>query len=45
MLEIYHQNGNTSVASRAKSLFDTLLDVITRLDSKVSDELNREFRV
>ncbi|KAH8735247.1 hypothetical protein BGZ61DRAFT_473857 [Ilyonectria robusta] len=40
LLEIVHQNVNDAVSSRAQSLLSTLIDIIARLDSRVSDELS-----
>ncbi|KAL2676447.1 hypothetical protein Neosp_010205 [[Neocosmospora] mangrovei] len=39
LLEISHRAESQSLSSRAKLLFSTLLDAISKLDSKVSDEL------
>jgi len=45
LLNIVQETDNTSLKERAKSLFLTLLDVLSRLDSRVSEELdyNRGF--
>lgn len=40
LLNIVQETDNTSLKERAKSLFLTLLDVLSRLDSRVSEELN-----
>ncbi|KAH7190640.1 hypothetical protein BKA60DRAFT_585725 [Fusarium oxysporum] len=39
LLEVMHEVDNTQIASRAKALFPRLLDVLGRLDSRVSDLL------
>ncbi|RSM15168.1 hypothetical protein CDV31_005102 [Fusarium ambrosium] len=39
LLEIMHRNGTSPIASRARSDFTVLLDLLTRLDSKASDAL------
>ncbi|KAI9162770.1 transcriptional regulatory protein [Paramyrothecium foliicola] len=39
LLEIQHQIVNRAIASRAKTVFTELLDLISRLDSRVSDAL------
>jgi hypothetical protein len=40
LLELVHNNvGNEAISRRARSLFVQLLDILTRLDSKASDEL------
>jgi hypothetical protein len=31
------------IVSRATSLFPTLLDILAKLDSRASDELNKEY--
>jgi hypothetical protein len=45
LLKIVQETDNLSLKERAKSLFLTLLDVLSRLDSRVSEELdyNRGF--
>jgi hypothetical protein len=45
LLELIQQSHNLALTERAKSLFFTLLDVLSRLDSRVSEELdfNRGF--
>jgi hypothetical protein len=45
LLSIIHESDNPTLMERAKSLFLTLLDVLSRLDSRVSEELsyNRGF--
>lgn len=45
LLKIVQETDNSSLKERAKSLFLTLLDVLSRLDSRVSEELdyNRGF--
>ncbi|KAI8689194.1 Zn(2)-C6 fungal-type domain-containing protein [Fusarium keratoplasticum] len=40
LLEIAHQNENTAISGRAQSLLSTIMDIIARLDSRVSDELS-----
>ncbi|KAF4459333.1 C6 transcription factor [Fusarium albosuccineum] len=40
LLEIAHQNENVAIFSRARSLLPTIIDIIARLDSRVSDELS-----
>ncbi|RSL57234.1 hypothetical protein CEP53_006533 [Fusarium sp. AF-6] len=40
LLEIAHRAESQTLSSRAKLLFSTLLDAISKLDSKVSDELS-----
>ncbi|KAH6888459.1 putative C6 transcription factor [Thelonectria olida] len=39
LLEIIHRNGTSPIATRARSDFTVLLDLLTRLDSKASDAL------
>ncbi|KAK7423392.1 hypothetical protein QQZ08_009069 [Neonectria magnoliae] len=39
LLEIIHRNGTSPIATRARSDFSVLLDLLTRLDSKASDAL------
>jgi hypothetical protein len=38
-LEIQHKNYDSAISTRAKAIFNHLLDLIARLDSKVSNEL------
>ncbi|KAK6209918.1 hypothetical protein QIS74_11502 [Colletotrichum tabaci] len=40
LLEIIHNVSSEVISARARSLFGTLLDVLARLNSKVSDELS-----
>ncbi|KAJ0344709.1 hypothetical protein COL154_009131 [Colletotrichum chrysophilum] len=42
LLEIIHSVTNDAISARAKSLFGTLLDVLVRLNSRVSDELSND---
>ncbi|KAF9875390.1 C6 transcription factor [Colletotrichum karsti] len=42
LLEIMHNVGNEAISNRAKSLFSTLLDILARLNSRVSDELSSD---
>ncbi|KAL0932292.1 uncharacterized protein CTRU02_213245 [Colletotrichum truncatum] len=42
LLEIMHSVGSESISTRAKSLFSTLLDILARLNSRVSDELSND---
>jgi hypothetical protein len=39
LLEIQHKNYDSAISTRAKAIFNHLLDLIARLDSKVSNEL------
>jgi hypothetical protein len=43
LLEVMHQVDTPQIASRAKLLFPLLLDVLAKLDSRASDELNKEY--
>ncbi|KAM0268901.1 hypothetical protein ACHAQH_009874 [Verticillium albo-atrum] len=43
LLQITHKTTNQALCARAKSIFSTLLDLIARLNSKVSDELSTGF--
>ncbi|KAK7424346.1 hypothetical protein QQX98_000614 [Neonectria punicea] len=45
LLGIAHQNTNNTVSSRAQSLLTALIDIIARLDSRVSDELSGQPRL
>ncbi|KAK2740027.1 C6 transcription factor [Colletotrichum kahawae] len=42
LVEIIHSVTNDAITARAKSLFGTLLDVLARLNSRVSDELSND---
>ncbi|KAI8238196.1 hypothetical protein K4K53_004501 [Colletotrichum sp. SAR 10_77] len=42
LLEIIHSVTNDAISARAKSLFGTLLDILARLNSRVSDELSND---
>ncbi|WQF76665.1 hypothetical protein CDEST_01679 [Colletotrichum destructivum] len=42
LLEIIHNVSSEVISARARSLFGTLLDVLARLNSKVSDELSND---
>jgi hypothetical protein len=42
LLEVIHQVQAPQVVKRANSLFSSLLDVLTNLDSRASDELVSE---
>ncbi|KAJ3956598.1 hypothetical protein N0V92_006833 [Colletotrichum tropicale] len=42
LLEIIHSVTNDAISARAKALFGTLLDVLARLNSRVSDELSSD---
>ncbi|KIW64074.1 hypothetical protein PV04_09032 [Phialophora macrospora] len=43
LLEVILQVETPQIVSRAKALFPRLMDVLTRLDSRASDELNSEY--
>lgn len=43
LLQVMQSSGNAQIVSRAKMLFPPLLDVIAKLDSRVSDELNDQY--
>ncbi|KAK7424204.1 hypothetical protein QQZ08_008692 [Neonectria magnoliae] len=45
LLEIMHQNANSTISSRAQSLLTALIDIIARLDSRVSDKLSGQPRL
>ncbi|KXH49539.1 hypothetical protein CSIM01_03827 [Colletotrichum simmondsii] len=42
LLEIMHNVGNEAISTRARSLFGTLLDILARLNSRISDELSND---
>lgn len=42
LLEVIHQVQAPQVVNRANSLFSSLLDILTKLDSRASDELVNE---
>ncbi|KAK1658336.1 hypothetical protein BDP55DRAFT_565437 [Colletotrichum godetiae] len=42
LLEIIHNVGNEAISTRARSLFGTLLDILARLNSRISDELSND---
>jgi hypothetical protein len=42
LLELLHNAGNATIESRAKSLFEQLLDLLAKLDSRASDELGEQ---
>ncbi|KAH6897468.1 hypothetical protein B0T10DRAFT_584204 [Thelonectria olida] len=44
LLEVVHQSENATVSSRAQSFLSTIIDIIARLDSRVSDELSGPLR-
>ncbi|KAI3545313.1 hypothetical protein CABS03_04037 [Colletotrichum abscissum] len=42
LLEIMHNVNNEAISTRAGSLFSTLLDILARLNSRISDELSND---
>ncbi|KAF4782821.1 hypothetical protein HER10_EVM0003273 [Colletotrichum scovillei] len=42
LLEIMHNINNEAISTRARSLFGTLLDILARLNSRISDELSND---
>ncbi|KAF6808263.1 hypothetical protein CSOJ01_07676 [Colletotrichum sojae] len=45
LLEIMHSVRNEAIAARARTLFGTLLDILARLNSRVSDELSKDYEL